>query len=116
MDWQPPTKSGGFVEMSVANEIVERGSCPSCGRKMPKPKIENEKSEEKRPRKTWSVAVPYDHQENGAEVLDELLDAVEEKLDAAGLNWGHGSRVNYFKLTTALALFVTHADQLMGKD
>lgn len=117
--YQPPGAGQGairpgFAEQSVAAEIVERSKCPSCGRRMPKPKEDKEKDEEKRPRKTWSVAVPFDQQENGAEVIDELLDAAEEAMDKYGLNWGHGSRVAYFKLTTALALFVTHADEILG--
>lgn len=115
LQYQPPAKNQATERhSSLAEEVVERAVCKGCGRKMPRPKIEKDKMEPKKPRSTWSVAVPVDHRENGAEVIDELLTAAEDKLDQYGLHWGEGGRVAYFKLTTVLALFVTHADEILG--
>lgn len=93
----------------------DRPICSGCGRRMPKPKVETPK-EDRKPRGTWSVAVPMDVRENGADVIDELLEACEEKLDQHGLNWGHGNRVVYHKLATVLGLFVLHADEILGNE
>jgi hypothetical protein len=111
---QPPTK-GVVVEEHEHTYTEERPICPGCGRMMPKPKIETP-SEDKKPRGTWAVSVPADERENGAEVLDELLNAARDELDKAGISYGKGNRVKYYQLSTALALFVQHAEQVLSDD
>lgn len=113
--YQPPKRSGEApAESSSPADAASPGStCPTCHRKIPRPKIKNP-TEEKKPRKTWSVAVPYDIQEDGAEVIDQLLDLCEEKMDKHGLNWSGGNRVVYYKLSAALALFAQHADEILS--
>lgn len=112
--YQPPKRSG---EVEAVGEPAPspdaRKICPTCKRTIPRPRIKNPQ-EEKKPRKTWSVAVPYDIQEDGAEVIDQLLELAEEKMDKHGLNWSHGNRVVYYKLSAALALFVQHADDILS--
>lgn len=85
--------------------------CPTCERPLPKPK--SDKPEEKRPRRTWSVTVPKDERENGAEVLDVLIEEVRTELGKAGLPYGEADSVKYFVLSTALALFVHHAEEFL---
>jgi hypothetical protein len=116
--YQPPKKGEVAGASSDSGEVgatdETRPVCVTCKRPLPRPKIEGQKTEKTRIRKTWSVAVPLDEQEDGAEVIDGLLDLAEEKLDKAGLNWGHGNRVVYYKLTTILGLFCQHADQVLS--
>jgi hypothetical protein len=115
--YQPP-KNGNEIESSGEDAALPSSPdakqvCPTCHRKIPRPKIKNPQ-EESKPRKTWSVAVPYDNQEDGAEVIDQLLDICEDKMDKHGLNWSGGNRVMYYKLTAALALFAQHADEILS--
>lgn len=115
--YQPPVRNLSSGEVEAAGEPAPspeaRPVCPTCKRVIPRPRIKNPQ-EEKKPRKTWSVAVPYDIQEDGAEVIDQLLELAEEKMDKHGLNWSHGNRVVYYKLSAALALFVQHADDILS--
>ena len=67
-----------------------------------------------RPRRTWSITVPKDQREDGADILDGLLEASREQMATLGLPYGEQNSVRYFVLSAALALFVQHADQLMG--
>jgi hypothetical protein len=53
---------------------------PQPGSREGKPKKKPHKGEAKRERGTWSVKVPKDERENGAQVLDELYEACAEKL------------------------------------
>lgn len=101
------------VEEHHHEEPVERAICPTCERPMPKPKIESDE-EAPRLRKTWAVAVPADNQEDGADVLDELLEGIREKFESAGLSYGEGKKVKYFVLATALGLFLTNSDAILS--
>jgi hypothetical protein len=118
--YQPPKKGEVSPDGPAASpeevgaSADARPVCVTCKRPLPRPKIQGEKKQAQRVRKTWSVAIPYDEQENGAEVIDNLLELAEEKLDRAGLNWGHGNRVIYYKLCTVLGLFVQHAEELLS--
>lgn len=78
--------------------------CETCKRPLPRPK---DKKEQARPRRTWAVTVPVDERENGAEVLDSLMDECRKI-------FGHdeSKTVRYFTLTQALALVVQHADRM----
>jgi hypothetical protein len=53
---------------------------PQPGSREGKPKKRPHRGEAKRARTTWTIKVPKDEQENGAEVLDELTEACVEKL------------------------------------
>lgn len=73
--------------------------CPTCGkRKKPKDDLP---AGEKRARATWSVSVPKDERENGAEVLDELILACAERLGRAD----HAS-YKYFAIVEIAAYFL----------
>lgn len=80
--------------------------CRECKRPLPKPK--DEKTEEARPRRTWSITVPADHRENGAEVLDTLLDQCRDLF-----SHGESKQVRYFSLVQALALVAQHGDKMV---
>lgn len=110
---QPPRPFGRVVS-PLARAGHERNVCDGCGRTLPKPKLPDEKIEAKKPRKTWAVAVPYTEEENGADTLDALLEAAREEMDKYGLDWGQGHRVKFHVLSTALGLFVTHADAILS--
>lgn len=107
-----PRKESGPPPEEQTTE-TEKPVCPSCGRSLPKPKLDTP-SEEKKVRKTWAIAVPWTVEEDGADVLDALLEAAQEKMDAAGLDWGQGHKVKYYILATALGLFVQQADVILS--
>lgn len=111
---QPPMK--GFEREEIEHEHLteeERGVCPTCHRKLPKPKVETDQ-EEKKPRGTWAVAIPMDERENGADTLDALLEAARDELDKVGLSYGDGSKVKFYILSAALGLFVQHATEVLS--
>jgi hypothetical protein len=83
-----------------------KATCPTCKRTLPKPK--DEKTEEKRERRTWSITVPMDEREDGAETLDTLLEECRRL-------FGHdeSKTVRYFTLAQALALVVQHGHRLV---
>ena len=134
LDWQPPGEALYeelsaselpkqedpdllLVERLGASHVLAEGHdpevCPTCLRRLPRPKDESA-VETKKVRKTWSVAVPLDRWEDGADVIDELLAAAHEELSKHGLPYGEGKKVKYFILTAALGMFVTHAHDLMS--
>lgn len=97
-------------------EMIEtlRAECPTCHRKLPPVKDEIDNPvEKKKIRKTWSVAVPNDNQEDGADVLDTLIEEIRTEFADAGLPYGESGTAKYHVMATALALFVTHADTIL---
>jgi hypothetical protein len=74
--------------------------CALCHRKLP---IKKEKPEKERKRTTWSIRVPKDHLEDGAEILDSLL---EECRDILGRDWNE--KTKYYTLVESLALLLQH--------
>jgi hypothetical protein len=92
-------------EAAVLADGGDPNICPSCKRPLPHAKLDKP-HEAKRPRRTWSITVPVDERENGADVLDELLEASRDVMARAGLPYGEESSVRYFVLTAALGLFV----------
>jgi hypothetical protein len=96
-------------------ETVEddRPICPGCGRKLPKPKIDTPK-EDKKPRGTWAIAIPMDERENGADVLDEMLEVIREKLDTVGMSYSEASNAKYYVLSTAMGLVLSHFDSVVA--
>lgn len=108
-----PVREGSSQDdAGTRSEEEDQRTCPTCKRAIPKPKVETP-PEEKKPRKTWSVAVPITEQENGAEVLDELIEAARDELARAGLPYGDSASAKYYVLSTAMALFVTHAPEML---
>lgn len=87
------------------------GSCPTCHRPLPHTKAP---PEAKRPRRTWSITVPVDERENGAEALTTLLEEGRKEMAKAGLPYGADDSANYFVLATMLGLFVQHADEILS--
>jgi hypothetical protein len=56
-------------------------TCPTCNRKLPKPKAEQEAP---RPKVTWAIRVPKDAQEDGYELLRSLVEQCQEQLGREG--------------------------------
>jgi len=132
MVWQPPVRPLDEKPLTVEDEIQAESMglklnggepvvapthdpmvCPSCKRPLPQAKV-NRPPEPKRPRRTWSVTVPKDEREDGAELLDGLLEQSREAMGRLGLPYGEENSVKYFVLAASLGLFVLHADELMG--
>lgn len=111
IDPQPPIhgkpEQPDMSTPSLGPAAVE--TCPTCKRTMPHEHSEK-KSKAKR-RKTWTVTVPAEADEDGALVLDTLLDECRKifKHDDA-------KNVRYFSLTQALALVVEHGHRMMRDD
>lgn len=105
---ESPGKNGG--QPTVETPPYE-GSCPTCKRPLPHPKTEHEP---KRVRRTWSITVPVDERENGAEMLTTLLEEGRLELAKAGLPYGASDTANYFVLSAILGLFVTHAEDVLA--
>jgi len=103
-----PEKNGG---QPAALAAPFEGSCPTCKRPLPHPKPAQEP---KRLRRTWSITVPADERENGAEMLSTLLEEGRLELAKAGLPYGDADSANYFVLSTILGLFVAHAEDVLA--
>jgi hypothetical protein len=106
---QPPTIEQ--VRDAPKPDKVQGAQCPSCGQKI-RPTYPHQ-HEEKRPRKTWTITVPNDAREVGAEVLDTLLQSARLILDDKGISYGEDRGVRYFVLATSLGLFVAHAEDIL---
>lgn len=107
LDPQPQT----LIEFTGAPDTKRReyvydsddDACPTCGKRK-KPKDELPPGP-KRPRATWSVSVPKDERENGADVLDALELGCAEKLGREE----HASH-KYFVLAEVMAHFLQTPD------
>lgn len=116
LSWQPPWADldKPVVAPNPPEEKTEAshdGSCPTCHRPLPHAKSD---AEPVRVRRTWSITVPMDERENGAETLDALLEAAREEMAKAGLPYGDEAAVRFFVLSGALGLFVAHAEEVLG--
>ncbi len=80
--------------------------CPTCDRALPKP----HKDEEEKVRKGWTIAVPVSELENGADVLDELLNECRHL-------FGHdeSKKVKYYTIVQALALVVQNGHKMAAE-
>lgn len=110
---QPPMLS--VIRESPEKQMrqAQERACPTCGHK-PTPKFSSNGHEEKRQRKSWTITVPADSREIGADVLDTLLESARLILDDHGLSYGHDRGVRYFVLSTALGIFVAQADEILS--
>jgi hypothetical protein len=117
LDFQPPIRlsaddgaDDGVRALSEATQGPLDGTCPTCLRPLP----HKHKREAVRVRRTWSLTVPKDERENGAETLDTLLEEARKELARAGLPYGDSEAAKFFVLASCLGLFVTHAKEVLG--
>ena len=99
-----PDMSGGYKPQPPPDV------CPECKR----PHRRKGANEQKRERKSWAVHVPADHREDGADVLDTLLEEARKLMAVAGLPYGDEDNARYFVLAATLGLFVQHANEVLG--
>lgn len=83
------------------------GPCPKCNGRG-EVVIENKLKEKARNRVSKSIRVPKDEQENGVEVLEDMLVQVEEILRP-----GEKPRSPYYTLTDALGLVIVNKDVIL---
>lgn len=91
-----------------AGQLVEE-VCTSCGAPKRRPRVQLPPGE-RRPRKSWTISVPVDERENGADVLDTLLEECAKLLG----RHEHASW-RYFTLVETLALVVQNGAKLMDE-
>ena len=114
LDPQPPRYPTNVTEepQKAAEALLDgpasNPKCPSCKRTLPH--THDKKKEGTRKRVQWSIHVPQDQQEDGADVLDTL---VEE----CGKIFGHdeNKRTKYFTVVQALALVVQNGNKLVSE-
>jgi hypothetical protein len=101
-----------MIEEAVTAPVLVDGpaqseKCPTCERALPKPHV----GEEEKVRKGWTVAVPVAELENGAEVLDGLLEECRRV-------FGHDTnkKVRYYTIAQALALVVQNSHKMTADD
>lgn len=112
---QPPMH-GIESDLGIGHVLAEghvREKCPTCNRVMPRPKIDTP-TEEKKIRVSWAVGVPVTARENGADTLDELLEAARDEMSKKGWEYGDANTAKFFVLSHALAMFVTNADSILS--
>lgn len=102
-----------FENPGTKTRPVLENECPTCRRAYPKPKMEGE-PEKKRERRTWSITVPKDEREDGAQNLDEKLELARELLDKIGLSYGPERRNRYWVTDQVFGLFCTHFYELVS--
>lgn len=95
----------GAVLPSSSDAPPARTVCQSCGRKLPN----KDRKEPRRQKRTFAIAVPKDHQENGLEVIESLLEPIAEKLGRKE----HASW-KYFTLVEALVFVNQHLHEVEG--
>lgn len=90
---------------------ASRVMCPGCGRALPHESDEKKPRDMSRRRKTWVVSVPDDAREDGALVLDTLLDECRDLFQH-----GEDRNVRYFTLVQALALVVQNGHLMLSDE
>lgn len=83
--------------------------CPGCKRPVPRKREPGEKLDAKRRRKSWTVQVPDDADEDGAVVLDTMVEAL-----ASLFGKEDSPNLRYFTLIEAMALVLQNS-HLMGE-
>lgn len=107
---QPPRR-GTCPAAAEDNEPVgpaHAETCPTCKRTIKKTEGKREPA---RNRARWSIHVPQDERENGADVLDTLL-------EECGKLFGHDidKKMRYFTAAQALALVVQHGARMVRSE
>jgi hypothetical protein len=69
-----------MAEQTLPDCGQHQGTCARCGVEIKSKPRQNFKGEEKRQRKTVSIRVPDDAQEDGAGLLDEEVEILETKI------------------------------------
>lgn len=107
-----PPKHGHVHEDETGEPVlIGPGSthiCPGCKRPIPREKTAGEKKEPAKRRKSWTIKVPDETEEDGALVLDTLL---EECATLFGRDMS-ASNNRYFVVAQALALVVQNGHLL----
>ena len=122
LSWQPPVYADEHEFREHANHDsktpgknegpkLEPVICEGCGRPLT-PKVTTPKEKPRR-RKSWSVWVPADEIEQGADLLDEYLERARTLFREAGLSYGEEDAARYYVLSTAISLFIAHADYIL---
>jgi hypothetical protein len=108
----PPDNVPGDEEVVIAQPMeIDHNVCPNCKRPFRK-KTEQEKA---KVRKTWAVSVPKTEHENGAEVLDTLLEESRKMMAQSGMvAYGDEAKARYYVLAAALGLFVQHGQEVLS--
>lgn len=106
-----PHPNVGGTEQVLSASDVHPDICPACHR--PK-RRQRSALEPKRPREKWAVHVPKDERENGAEVLDTLLEEARTLMAKAGMPYGDEENARYYILSAVLGLFVQHARDVLS--
>lgn len=99
---EPIPQSDKSLSLGPASRVI----CPGCKRPLPHEKIEGQKRDPTKRRKTWTVKVPDDG-EDGALVLDTLLEGCRDLFQH-----GEEENVRYFTIAQALAWVVQHGHLL----
>lgn len=114
---QPPvsgalTSTPSSAQVGSPERTADRGEelpCPTCGHtRRPRPKVDLPPGE-RRPRVSWTISVPKDERENGADVLDALLAEA-----AVILGRDEHQSWKYFTAVEALAAFVQHGHLMVS--
>lgn len=84
--------------------------CPTCKR----PHRKKTPPEQARNRQKWAIHIPVDERENGADVLDTLLEEARKLMAQAGLAYGDEDNARYYILAAVLGLFVQHGQDVMS--
>jgi hypothetical protein len=92
-----------MAEQEIPDCGEHQGTCARCGVEIKSKPRQNFKGEEKRQRKTVSIRVPDDAQEDGAGLLDENIEILEQKIS------GETHRPKYFTLLDALCFTILNA-------
>lgn len=104
-----PDMSGAEYVPGVPPENPE--ICPACKRPHRRKPTTLEQARE---RKSWTISVPVDEREQGADVLDTLLEEGRRILADYGMAYGDEKTARYFILSAMMGLFVQHSQNVLS--
>jgi hypothetical protein len=97
-----------MAEQEISDCGEHLGQCARCGVEIKQKPRQNFRGEAKRQRKTVSIRVPDDAQEDGAGLLDEAVEILEAKISGNTLTPGD-HRPKYHTLMDALNFTILNA-------
>lgn len=116
LSWQPPIHGKPEVKTPVTSHAAEGPAstprCPGCNRPLPHEHEEKKERDPLRRRKSWTIKVPDDIDEDGALVLDMLLDTCADL-------FGHEPdkpNLRYFTIVQALVLVAQNGHVMLSED
>lgn len=109
---QPP-QLGADGTVGPQESLSQDDRCPTCNTRLRSPRDDTGPPEPRRNRSSWTISVPKDEREDGAETLDVLLESARMVMDDRGLSYGPERKVRFYVLSAALGLFVLHADTIL---